>query len=139
MTSYRKPDYDVKLAIANQTFQDISGVAFSAKIVFSENQKYFPGMLIIPRRQADSDIEMMSQIRDSLSKLLVVNAWLWLYEYLDVLQKTKLRIILGEPCDPMYDPQFNAEEYQSRANHSGLEIEGVVTQNWKSEDESLMI
>ncbi|BHH83647.1 hypothetical protein [Desulforhopalus sp. 52FAK] len=117
MTTYSPPDYNVALEIAFSDFRCIVGVGFDVTIVHSKNKRHIPGMLIIP------------EVNDFPEASSTATAWLWLDDCPNMLEGTRIKITVGEPCDPMLSP----EKHTAMANHTGLGIGALVIRNWNTE------
>jgi hypothetical protein len=117
MTSHQHPDYDVGLRMSLGDFHAIAGIAFSASVIFSRNNQQVSGMIIVPQGNEFPDSSALA------------TAWLWSGDHTDAPVKMNVSIVLGEPCDPMLEP----EKRSNLATHSGLTLEGVITRNWNTE------
>lgn len=117
MTSYRHPDYDVDLNISVAIFNAIAGLAHDVTVSFGENENQVSGMLIVPQRSSISESSPSA------------DAWLWLEDRHIIPVETLVRIILGEPCDPMLSQEDNAQ----LASNKGLCLNGLVRVNWNAD------
>jgi hypothetical protein len=135
MTSWPPPDYDIEIAISTQSCQILAGFALSTKsIIFDGGQQPTSGMIIILRDQARFFAkDKISQTQNHVDNQVIAKAWIWVGDPLDMPKGAKLTLVIDEPCDPMYDPEFNSEEYTPLLTQIGLRLEGVVTKNWKLE------
>jgi hypothetical protein len=92
------------------------------------------GMIIIFRDKGRFfEKDKTSQVQSHTENQVIAEAWIWVGDRLDMPKGSNLTLVIDEPCDPMYDPKFNPEEYTPLLTQIGLRLEGVVTKNWKLE------
>jgi hypothetical protein len=110
MTSYREPDYDLALELTRNEFKKIAGFAYTVRVSFGDRRGRFSGMVIVPHAQGFP------------RKSQPAEAWLWVENNRSSPVCTRVRITIGDPCNPMFFHLF--EELSA---HTGLRLSGVIT------------
>ena len=134
MTSFRQYDYNIAINIFPDVFRDIAGVALDVDII-DNVQRHLPGMLIIPHSSPSGPANIYTpQIKDySKREISLVEAWMWVYDSVDITLGTEIVLTLGQPCDPAMEHLLGTGIHEDAAMlHKGLSLKGSVEKNRRS-------